>query len=104
MRGWRPFLLCLTLSTLTSAAFATDLRPKVVGTNLTGLSPVSSAWDFADLMKASNTWNSGAVATSTYNADNWPILIPAGQTLGTNVRLPVNRLIPNIPLGTYTLT
>lgn len=104
MGNWRPVLLILTLSTVTSAGLASDLRPKVVGTNLSGISPVSSAWDFADLMKGSNTWNSGAVSTSTYNADNWPTSIPAGQTLGTNVRLPVNRLIPNIPLGTYTLT
>lgn len=75
----------------------------MIGTNLSGFSPVSSAWDVVDLMKASNTWNDGAVTTSTYNADNWPTSIPAGQSVGTNIRLPVNRLVPDVPLGTYTV-
>jgi hypothetical protein len=86
------------------ASAQSPVPSKVVGMNFSGLSPVNSSWDVADLMKASNTWNSGAVSTSTYNADDWPTFIPAGQNVGTNVRLPVNRLIPNIPLGTYTLS
>lgn len=89
---------------VSAAAWSQSLQPRVIGTNLSGFTPVSSSWDVADLMKASNPWNDGAVNTSTYDADNWPTFIPAGQSVGTNVRLPVNRLIPNVPLGTYTVT
>ena len=77
----------------------------IVGMNLAGAdSPLRSSWDFADLMKTSNNWNTGDLANTTFDANDWPTFIRPGQSIGTNVRLPVGNRAPHYPLGQYTMT
>ena len=75
-----------------------------VGINLTGLSPFSTQWDFADLMKNSGGWTAGDAGAVTFDANGWPTVIPAGKSVGSNVRLNSGGRAPDVPGGAYTVS
>ncbi|RIK76630.1 MAG: hypothetical protein DCC67_13645 [Planctomycetota bacterium] len=86
-------------------------RRSPIGTNVAGVGPFATQWDFVDLMKGANPWvyDGGPKAGQPAPVDALgnPLLQP-GEKANTLLRLKLvdatQRRIPDYPAGQYTIT
>ena len=108
LQVWSSALVATLGVWAVGAAAAADADPDrtrgQVGINLSGLSPFSTQWDFADLMKNAAQWTAGDPGAASFDANGWPTSLPDGKSVGTNVRLNSGGRAPDVPGGAYTVS